>query len=143
MDNDLKKVESDIKEIRLQLETYKHFKAKQKVLLGIISAAQAKAEKLKRDKYSFINMSLESLCGRVKRRFLIRKCVEILEKPDLIENVAIIDDLAVLIDDEDSRIDEKVIRDLARSQPFRGMWKTSQETGTSLLNHSTSEMTDL
>lgn len=143
LDADLEKAHKDLKNIRLEIDSNKYFKSRQETLIKMSDLLQKRIDKLHKDKYAFVGMSLEALCGKLKKRVIVRKCACILEDPKLIEDPNVTDDLAVLIEEEDARITERIIRELARSQPFRGIWKTSQETGTSLFAHSCSEMTDL
>lgn len=127
-----------------ELKTVQYQKNRQKVITNAIKRAKEQQKELTNLKYSLLEHTLESFCNRIKQRYIVQNSIKFLDgQQDLLKNIDIIDKLSVLISREDSKIDEKVIRELARTSPFRIMWRATQEAGNSLFPHSTSEMSEL
>lgn len=139
----LKSLENNIKKMRGSLPGLKFKKKEARATQEAIEVTQTHINKLLTKKYALANECLEAECEKSRKRFLIVKSVKITPYDHaLMDDAKFIDQITVLIDREDGKINEKVIRELARSQPFRGMWRASQETGTPLFDHSACDMTD-
>ncbi len=132
---------AEVKGLRDQLPKLKFHKIQAKAIKLAITEKQNKILELDRIKNQLYSSTLEYLCSRVKKRFLMSKCTTV-EKLELLENPIFQDTLAVYYF-EDSSFKESQIRELARKDPFRLMWVMSKETGTPLFSCPTTHITDL
>jgi len=126
-----------------QVANLRFKKTQQKAVLNQLDDAKKQYEELFRKRTSLAHMSLESFCEKARRYYVLEQCCSIPEKPELIKNKDVIESLVVLIDRYDNGIDETIIRRLARSHPFRGMWIATRESGNQIFGCSMSEMTAL
>lgn len=143
LEDELKALDGSISNFQKQAQTFRFHKNRQRALLKEVKRLEERQLELTKLKYSLSSESLENLAATARHRYIVKNCVEIRGHPELLEKPDVIDQLIVLISTEDRRITEKVIRKIARTSPFRGMWRASRESGNTLLSCSTSEMSDL
>lgn len=89
-------------------------------------------------KYYRTSVMLLSQCVRNSHAELIWKTMEEMEESI---GVSETEQLLRITSSEANRINSKTIRDIARTEPWRTIWKTSCKTGTSLFEHAASNMT--
>lgn len=143
LEQELTQLTKDIDRMTLEVDGLKYHKTKQEQLIRLIAKAKDRREELFRRKMSLLHICRETVCNRIRRRFIISRCSTVLENQDIMEDHLFLDALSVCIDEEENRIDEKIIRELSRTHPFRIAWKACQESGNNLFQHPMSEMTDL
>lgn len=139
----LETIEKDIEILQSQLNQYRYQKITYNKILDMIKTAKTARDTILIKKANISQNSAEAHVEKFKRKFIVSRCIEIPEKPELVHEDPIIEQLAVLIDRENTRIVDQYIRELARTNPFRAMWQTSQDSGNRLFDHPTSEMTEL
>lgn len=134
-----------------KLETQRKVMQKQLTIVGLkpndkymltegLSLTEQEIMRLYRVKNSLLSSSLEYLCDTHKKRFLMKKIVTVNDK-SLLENSIFLDTLIVCYYSE--TIEDSVLRQLARSHPWRLYWVVAKDTGSDLFGKSISELTSL
>lgn len=134
-------IDEDIKQLLSKLTTLKFKKTEQKAIKNTIDRGRKRLEEIYKIKNQFWPHTIEYVCLKEKRHFLMSKCTK-LSNIELLENSGFLDTLSHFYY-EQSSIDSKQIRELSRTDPWRLFWVSSKNTGTSLFPHSSIEMSEL
>ena len=140
LQNEYDTLNVDIKILREKLIGSTYLKKQQQSLTTAIKRAKEKIEKLENIKGQLYGSTLEYLADKSKKRFIVKNCVKF-EEIQLLEDINFLDSLVVYLY-RDNNISESIIRELARTDPWRLYWIVSKGTGTPLFPHSCIEITD-
>lgn len=137
----LENLEKDKEGLKNKLTTLNLHKVAMRDTKAKITEIDAKIEKLHKQKYALWGSTAEYISEQAKRRFLIEKIVKI-DHPLFNWNQRNTAVLSVYYYEKAS-LKDAVIREIARSNPWRVQWTLSKETGTPLFARPATELTDL
>lgn len=141
LENEYKEITLDISQLNEQLNKNRFNKTAERAIKKTIDKGKKRLKELDNRKNQLMTTTVEYFSMREKQRFLARKMIKI-DDFSLLDDLSFLDYLTVYIFKESSVSDSK-LREIARSDPWRLLWNTSKDTGTSLFPHSTVEMTEL
>lgn len=124
-----------IKAMKADIDNCKYLEKKKKALIGALKEAEKRLENLYKLKYSLYDISREHFCEKQRRYYIIDKICSI--------NIADhnLKEMLCKLYFEDNHIDDKKIREVARTNPWRIAWNTSKELSIPLFDTTASNMT--
>ena len=146
---ELETCEKDLSKLKQEKIKYKYQSKHLKVIEATIKALEDKIEEMSSVRNSMypntieyqrayrINILILSEAVRNRRGEKIWSSVEELENNVEIKDI----DKMLRLVNSFAKIDQKTLRDIARNEPWRTIWKTSCKTGTPLFNKPTSDLT--
>ena len=143
LEHKLSLIDKDLKTLREKLPRLKFKKIEQKAIEQTIEDGQKERQRLLEQKHLLSSCTLEFLCDKAKRRFIISKTTIIEDEkyqgwfdyPDFC------DTLVNKYNGEHP--DETGFRELARSNPWRLYWSLAKDTGTPLFDRPATELTEV
>ena len=134
-------LQKQIKDAQKSITALKFHKTQQRAMKDRTERLKTELISLMTQKSQLYDVTAEAFADQAKRRFIIsRICIF----PDhaIKLTVAVLNRLIVCYY-SDNGIEDKSLRQLARSDPWRTYWTVAKDTGTPLLDRPLSEMTDL
>lgn len=144
LEQELAGLYTDIRSIQENIETLRFKKAEYNAAQKTIEKGKNRIRELEITKHQLWPSTIEYMADKAKRRFIVGKVAKILSSnvdPDLFNVPTFLDTLVVYYYEESS-IPEKIVREIARTDPWRVYWTVGKNTGTPLFPHSAVEMTE-
>lgn len=136
---ELNTIEDKIKDLRKSLTTLEFQEKRKRGVKTQIDLMEKRLDELTQEKHQLDHMTAEGVAEKVKKKFIVSQVVDI--DKDLLTNSSFLDRLTGEYY-RNGFIPEKVIREIARSEPWRIQWVVSKNTGTPLFGHPLTEVTD-
>ncbi len=143
LQKELDGIESDLKQLNSKLSSdgIKFKKAEQRAIKATIVKGQKRSQALRTLKNQLYESTLEAFCTKIKRRFLLPKILEEPKDSEFLGQQPFIDTLSVYYFVQND-IEIKIIREIARTDPWRLYWAVSKDGSMPLFPHSSVEMTN-
>ena len=140
-DGRMEQLEKDINKLKSKLSDFEFQKKKQRAIKDAIRQGEKELDKLRSRKYQLYPHTIDYLAEYNKQHYLIKQILDF-DREDLLTNENFLKNLINKYFIEDS-VEEKSLREIARSDPWRLHWTLAKDTGTPLFDSSSYNVTDL